>query len=67
MTEKDEPRFGQAASTPSEYGKVVVVHYDVEHDGETYKAGVQDLPVSVADALIADGSAYEPDGKKKGR
>ncbi len=47
--------------------RVVCVHKDTEHEGETIKAGTQVLPNAVADALISDDRAYEPGGKKRGR
>lgn len=65
--EPEEARQGFASTHRAEIGRVVVVHEDVEHGGEVYKAGVQDIPLSVADALIGDGKAFEPAGKKKGR
>jgi phosphoribosylaminoimidazole (AIR) synthetase len=63
----EEARQGYAATSRATVGRVVVVHEDTVHEGELYKAGTQDLPLEVADALIADGKAYEPAGKKKGR
>lgn len=65
--DKDKAVYGVAASDPAEVGRVVTLHHDQEYDGKTYKAGTQDLPADVADALIGDGKAFEPDGKKKGR
>ena len=47
--------------------RVVTVHNDTDHEGETIKAGTQVLPAHVADALIEDDRAYEPGGKKRGR
>lgn len=64
---KDDVRYGQAASDPAEYGKIVTLHRDEEKDGKLYKAGTQDLPVDVANAFIDEGKAFEPGGKKKGR
>lgn len=63
----EEARVGYASTHRAEVGRVVVVHEDVIRDGEVYKAGTQDLPLEVADAMIAEGEAYEPAGKKKGR
>lgn len=63
----EKARQGFAATHRAEIGRVVVVHEDTEHGGEVYKAGVQDIPLKVADALIGDGKAFEPAGKKKGR
>jgi hypothetical protein len=63
----EEARQGFAATSRATVGRVVVVHEDTVHEGELYKAGTQDLPLAVADALIADGKAFEPAGKKKGR
>ena len=65
--EAEKVRQGFASTSRARIGRVVVVHEDVEHDGELYKAGVQDLPVEVADALMADDKAFEPAGKKRGR
>lgn len=70
MAKKDEKKeavFGQASSDKSEHGRIVVVHEDHEMNGRLYKAGVHDLPVEEADALIADEKAFEPEGKGKGR
>ncbi len=64
---KNEARFGPASTHLADLGRVVVVHRDTEHEGETYKAGTQDLPVKVADALIEKGAASEAEGVKKGR
>lgn len=65
--EPEDVRYGQAATHRSTVGRVVVVDEDVEYGGEVYKAGVQDLPLDVADALIGDNKAFEPAGKKQGR
>lgn len=65
--EKEPVREGRAATSRSEVGRVVVVDYDCEYDGEIYKSGISDLPLDVADALIDEGLAWEPAGKKKGR
>lgn len=65
--EPEQPRQGHSATSRADIGRVVVVDFDVIHDGEVVKAGTQDLPLSVADALIADGHAWEPAGKKRGR
>lgn len=65
--EPEEPRQGRSATSRADIGRVVVVDHDVIHDGEVVKAGVQDLPLSVADALISEGAAWEPAGKKRGR
>lgn len=65
--ELEEARHGQASTHRATVGRVVVVDEDTEHDGEIYKAGVQDLPLDVADALISDDKAFEPAGKKQGR
>lgn len=64
---KEEAVHGVAASDPAYEGKVVTLHHDQTHEGKLYKAGTQDLPADVADALIADEKAFEPGGKKKGR
>ena len=63
----EKARQGFAATHRAEVGRVIVLHEDTEHDGELYKAGVQDIPLKVADAFIKDGKAFEPAGKKKGR
>lgn len=63
----EEPRFGRASTHRSEFGRVVVLHEDQEYQNEIYKAGVQDLPLEVADHFIGEGVAFEPAGKKKGR
>jgi hypothetical protein len=60
-------KAGRAATHRADVGRVVVVDYDTIHDGEVYKSGVQDLPLDVADALISEGKAWEPAGKKRGR
>lgn len=65
--EVEPARVGHAATSRSEIGRVIVLDEDYEHDGELYKAGVQQQPVEVADALIAEGVAFEPAGKKRGR
>lgn len=65
--EPEEARAGRSATSRSKVGRVVVVENDEIYDGEVYKAGVQDLPLDVADALIGDGKAWEPAGKKRGR
>lgn len=65
--EVENARAGHASTSRSALGRVVVVDEDVEHGGELYKAGVQDLPLDVASALISEGSAFEPAGKKMGR
>jgi hypothetical protein len=65
--EPEEPRMGRSATARAMVGRVVVIENDVIHDGEVYKAGVQDIPLDVADELIADGMAWEPAGKKRGR
>ncbi len=67
MADKKKATYGVAASDPAYEGRVVTLHRDQEHDGKLYKAGTQDLPVAVADALIAEEKAFEPGGKKKGR
>jgi hypothetical protein len=64
---KNEARFGPASTHQADLGRVVVVERDTEHEGETYKAGTQDLPLEVADALIDKGAAHEAPGVKKGR
>lgn len=63
----EEARPGRAATSRAIVGRVVIVEHDLIHDGEVYKAGVQDLPQDVADALISEGEAFEPAGKKRGR
>jgi hypothetical protein len=63
----EEARQGFASTSRAEVGRVVVLHEDTEYEGEVYKAGTQDIPLAVADSFIADGKAYEPAGKKKGR
>ncbi len=65
--ESESPRQGRAATSRAIVGRVVVIEEDVIYDGEVYKAGVQDIPLDVADALIADNMAFEPAGKKRGR
>lgn len=65
--EMEKARAGHAATSRAVVGRVVVVHEDVERDGEVYKAGVQDIPLDVADALVGEGLAFEPAGKKRGR
>lgn len=65
--ELEGARHGAASTHRALLGRVVVVDEDVLHDGELYKAGVQDLPLEVADALIEEGLAFEPAGKKMGR
>ena len=67
MAENNEQTTGVAASDQAYEGKVVTLHRDQELDGKLYKAGTQDLPVEVADALIEGEKAFEPGGKKKGR
>lgn len=64
--EPEEARPGRAATSRADFGRVVVVEDDVLYDNEIYKAGVQELPLDVADALISQGDAFEPAGKKKG-
>ncbi len=59
--------YGYASTDRSKLGRVVTVHEDTEIDGKVYKAGTQDLERESADALIAEGKAYEPAGKKRGR
>lgn len=56
-----------AGSVGGEETRVVVVHKDTPHEGETVKAGTQVLPRSIADALVDAEQAYEPGGKKRGR
>ena len=63
----EEARQGHASTHRARVGRVVVVHEDVTHNGEVYKAGVQDIELDDADALIGEGKAYEPAGKKRGR
>jgi hypothetical protein len=66
--EVEEARGGYSATARSLPGcREVIVENDVIHDGEVIKAGVQPLPVDIADALIADNNAWEPVGKKRGR
>ena len=65
--ESEEARQGFASTSRARVGRVVVLHEDVEHDGEVYKAGVQDIPKKVADALMKEEKAFEPAGKKRGR
>lgn len=64
---KEKARVGHGATHRAEVGRVVVVLEETMHDGELYRPGVGDLPLEVADALIKEGVAYEPAGKKKGR
>lgn len=64
--EKQEAVFGQASSDKSEHGRLVVVNFDCEEGDKLYKAGVHDLPVGEADALLDAEKAHEPDGKGKG-
>lgn len=64
---KEKARVGHGATHRAEVGRVVVVLEETMHDGELYRPGVGDLPLEVADALIDQGVAYEPAGKKKGR
>ncbi len=63
----EEARQGFASTSRAVVGRVVVLHEDTEYEGEVYKAGTQDIPLSVADYFIGEGKAYEPAGKKKGR
>jgi hypothetical protein len=65
--EVEEARYGQASSHRSVHGRVIVIEEDTIENNEVYKAGVGDYPADVADALIADGRAFEPAGKKRGR
>lgn len=65
--EPEEARQGFASTHRARVGRVVVVHEDVVRGDELYKAGTQDLPLEVADEMIANGEAYEPAGKKRGR
>lgn len=56
-----------AAKKQTDEPRVVTLHRDEEYDGKTYKAGTQEMPAEVADALIGQEKGFEPDGKKKGR
>lgn len=60
-------KAGRAATHRADVGRVVTVDFDTIYDGEVYKSGTQDLPLDVADALISEGKAWEPAGKKRGR
>lgn len=65
--EPEEARVGAASTSRSSLGRWVVVEHECLHDGEAFMPGTQELPGDVADALIADGKAFEPAGKKGGR
>ena len=66
--ETEVARGGYTATARSLPGcREVVVEQDLIYEGEVVKAGVQPLPVEMADALIADNMAWEPAGKKRGR
>jgi hypothetical protein len=65
--EPEEIRAGHSATSRSVVGRVVVIEEDCIHDGEVYKAGVQDISAEAADALMGEGLAWEPAGKKRGR
>jgi hypothetical protein len=65
--EKEQARQGHTATSRADIGRVVVVDADCIVGGEVVKAGVQDLPLEIADSLISEGLAFEPAGKKRGR
>jgi hypothetical protein len=65
--EEKAARSGYAATARSSLGRWVVVDHDHKYEGEIIKGGVQELPTDVADALIADGVAFDPAGKQGGR
>jgi len=65
--EGENSTFGHSSTARSRVGRVVIVHEDTELNGEVYKAGAQDIEREAADSLIADGLAFEPAGKKRGR
>lgn len=65
--EPEEARVGAAATSRSSVGRWVVVEHECLHGDEAFMPGVQELPGGVADALIAEGLAFEPAGKKGGR
>lgn len=65
--EPEEARVGAASTSRSSKGRWLVVENDVLYEGEVIKAGVDEYPSDVADALLSRGDAFEPAGKKGGR